>query len=1224
MKTNKKLSVTTSMRWRIQLSIKLLPMLIAGCLNTAPAWSNPSGAQIVNGQVSITNSGNVMTITNSPGAIINWQNFSNNAGEITRFMQQNANSSVLNRVVGQDPSQILGTLQSNGKVFLINPNGIVFGAGAQVNVNGLVASTLNLSNENFLAGKLNFNAGTSAGSISNQGSITTPNGGQVYLIAPHIENSGIITSPKGDVILAAGNSVQLVDSSSPDMQVVVSAPTDQAINLGQVIAQGGKIGIYGALINQRGTVNANSAVVGENGKIVFKASGDTLLEAGSITTATGAGKGGDIQILGDRVGLTGNAKIDASGHTGGGTVLIGGDYHGENASIQNAKRTYVGADTQIKADAIDNGDGGKVIVWSDETTRAYGSIFARGGAQGGNGGFVETSGKQNLDFHAKVDVSANHGSNGTLLLDPSTITITGGSGDGDVDGTSTFQGSSTAGTVNFFDAGPTVIYQSEIEGLTPGTNLILEATDYISTAGTFNNLLLLPINSNLTLRTRNASTDGTGTIGINLVGSTDGTNLTFKTQGTGTITLQSGIGSSPQAAPIQAGHLVTDGGSVTIAGSGNVTFVNINTMPTAPGIGGDVSITSSAGYIAISRNIDARGNSAGNGNVTLNAAGAINVASTMADVPIIANQLTMTANGGINDATSSPGMYLPVMVEASSLSATNGNNSPVNIANVAGNVTIASAGVTTAGGDITLFVDPSSSLTVAAPINAGSGNINLNAGSVIGSGGTITGSTLNVTSNNGIGHGTPLITNVGSLTANNSGMNTDINIVNTGALSLNDVVQSASGSTGNINIDNTGALTTASGTSVTSQQGSITLTAHSPLTINGTVQSVSGGNINLTAGATGSSADKLTIASTGVVNTAGTVALQAGDAIVINGSVVGGTVTQVANINGPTLSQCIANPALAGCASVLPTLSQCISAPTTAGCSVVLPSLATCTASPSTAGCSVVLPSLATCTASPSTAGCSAVLPSLATCTVSPSTAGCSVVLPSLATCTAAPSTAGCSAVLPSLATCIATPSAAGCSAVLPSLATCTASPSTAGCSVVLPSLATCTASPSTAGCSAILPSLATCTTNPATPGCAAVLPTLSQCTATPTAAGCSVVLPTLAQCTGIPTLQGCSVVLPPVSSCVSNPSAAGCAVVLPPIATQTPSNTPITQAINRTINLINTSTSTLASTSSGTSTSNTPDAKNDEKKDDKKDTVVASDKPGAKNDDAAKKMYCN
>src|SRR4051812_42953254 len=299
----------------------LRAIVVLTCLGGAPGFANPLGPQVVNGQASFAQQGNTLAITNSPNAIINWQSFSINGAEITRFIQQNPNSAVLNRIVGQDPSQILGALQSNGRVFLINPNGILFGQGAQVDVNGLVASTLNISNEDFLKGKMNFKAGDKAAELKNQGTITTPAGGQVYLIAPNVENSGIITSPKGDVLLAAGHSVQLVDSTNPALQVVVSAPENEALNLGQIVAQGGKTGIYGALVKQRGIVNANSAVVGENGKIVFKASRDTLLEAGSQTTATGAGKGGDVIVQGDRVGLLGDARIDVSGGTGGGTVL---------------------------------------------------------------------------------------------------------------------------------------------------------------------------------------------------------------------------------------------------------------------------------------------------------------------------------------------------------------------------------------------------------------------------------------------------------------------------------------------------------------------------------------------------------------------------------------------------------------------------------------------------------------------------------------------------------------------------------------------------------------------------------------------------------------------------------------------------------------------------------------------------------------------------------------
>src|SRR5258706_10997789 len=269
---------------------KLAVLAVAACLTHNPASALPIGAVVVHGGATFNNQGGLLTITNTPGAILNWQQFNIGPGETTRFIQQGANSAVLNRIVGQDPSQILGALQSNGRVFLVNPNGIVFGAGAQVDVNGLVASALSIANEDFLAVRRVFDAAPgSTASVRNQGAITTPAGGQVYLIAPNVENSGIVTSPRGEVLLAAGRHVQLVDSANPDLHVVVSAPEDRALNIGRIIAQGGSIGIYGALVNQRGIVNADSAVVGENGRIVLRATNETLLEAGSTTSARGAG-----------------------------------------------------------------------------------------------------------------------------------------------------------------------------------------------------------------------------------------------------------------------------------------------------------------------------------------------------------------------------------------------------------------------------------------------------------------------------------------------------------------------------------------------------------------------------------------------------------------------------------------------------------------------------------------------------------------------------------------------------------------------------------------------------------------------------------------------------------------------------------------------------------------------------------------------------------------------
>lgn len=527
---------------------------VAIAVSSLVAHSNPLGGQIVNGQVRMVSAGNQLTITNSPGAIINWQSFSIGAGEVVRFIQQNPQSSVLNRVVGQDPSRILGALQSNGKVFVINPNGILFGAGSRVDVNGLVASSLKLSNEDFLAGRLNFNGGTASGAVHNQGTITTPSGGQVYLIAPSVTNSGLITSPQGDVVLAAGQSVKLADASDPNIRVVVSAPQDQALNMGTVVAQGGKVGIYATLIRQRGIVSANSAIRGENGKILFKASGDTLLEAGSTTSATGVGRGGEIVLLGDRVGLLGNAQVDASGQTGGGTVLVGGDYLGANSAAPNATRTYVGTDASIKADALDNGDGGKVVVWSDESTRAYGSISARGGSQGGSGGFVETSGHALDVAGIRVDARAPKGKSGTWLLDPFDIEVR-----------STANGGSVV--LTDFDAfadspasGVSVVSADAISAST--SNVILQATNDITFVDAVN----------MTTASVGLSATAQNAIRVNSNVSTNNGAINLVANGAGIVVNTGGALSSGGAAISlnTSGAIALAGGSIQAAAGGVV------------------------------------------------------------------------------------------------------------------------------------------------------------------------------------------------------------------------------------------------------------------------------------------------------------------------------------------------------------------------------------------------------------------------------------------------------------------------------------------------------------------------------------------------------------------------------------------------------------------------------------------------------------------------------
>ena len=430
--------------------IAAVSLAVASCflVATDTALANPTGGVVASGSATFNQQGNQLSITNTPGAVINWRAFSIGPNELTRFIQQSSASAVLNRVVGADPSAILGALQSNGRVFLINPNGILFGAGAKIDVAGLVASTLNLSNADFAAGRLRFTDTPGAGKITNQGTITTPSGGQVYLIAPNVQNSGIITSPKGEVILAAGRTVELVDAGTPNLHIEITAPDTEVVNIGQIVASSGKIGIYAGLIKNSGEIRADGVVVGQNGEILLKATQNATLDSGSIVSASGAeggritvqsgdstlvsgtveakggeGRGGVVQLLGNQVALAGTSTVDASGQSGGGVVLVGGDTQGGNPNVQNAQFTSVERGANLLADAGLNGDGGRVIVWSDDTTRFDGNIAARGGSASGNGGFAEVSGKQHLALTGFADLRAPNGRAGTLLLDPGTVTI---------------------------------------------------------------------------------------------------------------------------------------------------------------------------------------------------------------------------------------------------------------------------------------------------------------------------------------------------------------------------------------------------------------------------------------------------------------------------------------------------------------------------------------------------------------------------------------------------------------------------------------------------------------------------------------------------------------------------------------------------------------------------------------------------------------------------------
>ncbi|RZJ02227.1 MAG: filamentous hemagglutinin N-terminal domain-containing protein, partial [Rubrivivax sp.] len=400
----------------------LAVMLAVALLPLAQANTLPAGMNVAAGQASVQVNGGQMTVTNSANAILNWQSFSVGAGNGVHFAQPGAASPVLNRVTGNDPSAILGSLTSNGRVWLMNPNGVLFGQGARVDVAGLVVSTLNLGNQDWLAGRHAFSSTGTAAGVVNEGHLRTSLGGRVALLGGSVENRGLIEAPGGQVVLAAGQSVELLDTGAPNLSVRVTAPQGEALNLGTLTAAGGRIDVHAAAVNQRGIVRADSLERGPAGEIVLKASERLCLMAGSVTAADGE-TGGHVKLLGREVGLFDDASVSASGRLDGGEVFVGGGMQGRDASLPNAQALFFGRDASIRADAQERGDGGRIILWSNAATRAYGALSARGGAAGGNGGFIETSGGW-LDARPRqLDVTAARGRAGNWLLDPYDITI---------------------------------------------------------------------------------------------------------------------------------------------------------------------------------------------------------------------------------------------------------------------------------------------------------------------------------------------------------------------------------------------------------------------------------------------------------------------------------------------------------------------------------------------------------------------------------------------------------------------------------------------------------------------------------------------------------------------------------------------------------------------------------------------------------------------------------
>ncbi|HCF6366742.1 TPA: filamentous hemagglutinin N-terminal domain-containing protein [Pseudomonas aeruginosa] len=449
------------------------------------AMAAPTGAQFNPNEIKISQQGKTTLIDQSTQrAIINWKGFDVSADEAVRFNQPGVTSSTLNRVTAGQESVIAGRISAPGQVIIYNSNGVVFSGSAKVDVGSLITTTANISDEHFRQGKLIFDQpGNPDARIVNDGSISVAEKGLAAFVAPSLANNGVINARLGTVAMAAGNAATIDLYGDGLVSIAVTDPVTrkpqdaQALvsNGGAIQADGGSVLITAEqasrvvdnAVNLSGVILARGTEVREGSVALVSKSGDIQV-AGKIDVS-GPKSGGDVLVSGQQVALASTASIDARGAAQGGSVRIGGDFQGRG-ELPRAKNATLAKGASIDVSATGKGNGGLAVVWSDGNTRMDGRILARGGAQGGNGGLVETSGKVNLSIadSAYVSVAAPYGNGGTWLLDPTTLRIVASGGtSGSVGGAN---GASGDATVN----------ASVVTGALAGGKVTLSASDRLS------------------------------------------------------------------------------------------------------------------------------------------------------------------------------------------------------------------------------------------------------------------------------------------------------------------------------------------------------------------------------------------------------------------------------------------------------------------------------------------------------------------------------------------------------------------------------------------------------------------------------------------------------------------------------------------------------------------------------------------------------------------------
>lgn len=880
----------------------------------AVAAALPTEGQVAGGQATIQQTPKSLTVQQATDrAILNWRSFSIAADEAVRFAQPSVTSIALNRVVGIDPSVILGRLEANGRLFLVNPNGILFGAGSQVNAAGLLATTLQIRDDDFMAGRYLFAQDPLKGlkSVVNRGAIHVADHGFVILAAPAVSNEGIIVANLGTTVLASGQQVTLdlmgdglinyavtdkvlAQALGPDGKPMTSAVSNSGTiqaDGGQVILQAKAAGdVFSSVVNHSGVVRARSLV--NQGGIVRLDGGDSgLVQVAGTIDAVGAAsdaKGGQVSVLGRSLALTEPARIDVSGQAGGGTALIGGNYQGAGPE-PNAVSTVVAAGASIAADAVIQGDAGTVVVWSDGHTGFAGQVSAKGGPSGGNGGLVEVSGKRTLAFDGTVDTSAPAGQTGTLLLDPTDITISSAA-NSNITAGPTFTGTAATSNLNV----------TTLQTALGTNNVIVDTTSAFGSAGniTVSNAVTWASANSLELRAHNniavnAGISATGLGTLRLLANQDGIgggNVALNAaisarlggiqlSGVGITSLAAGTISTTGAANQNAGNLaVTATGTVNLAGA--ITANGGAAGAGNPGRGGGmVSITGATGVTTGA--ITANGSNGNGANQAGGNAGTITITSNGALTTSAGAVTASGGNAGGGNAAGGNGGTIAITnnsvttgnVTTGALTARTGNAAGTGSAGAAGSITVTQNNAT-AGAML-----QTAALNTSGGTKGAGGAVQLSSASNV----NVT-STITTSGGAAVAGGTHAGAAAGNVTI------TGVNRTVTGAITANGGAgvgtNQPGGNAGVVSITGAGSLTTgaitartgaATGTGAGGAVGSITLsgTTVSSGALNSSGQANGhGGNVSVSA--TTGAAMLTTITTSGGAANAGTPGRNAG------------------------------------------------------------------------------------------------------------------------------------------------------------------------------------------------------------------------------------------------------------------------------------------------------------------------------------------------------------